>query len=191
MDSLNLLRVMAPIAAVMLVPAIALLEPGVFATAIKLAYTQPAFGMLLLANSGLAYIVNYTNFRLTKVTSPLTLQVRDNSPQSSSDNLCAHVSASGKAHMYMHPKHILKGRQYSCMTVFKWDLQVLGCAKGVLATFVSLVLFGNQISRLGALGYAITVSGVLGYGLSKHRTLIAWSLLSASSTPWQPALTSN
>lgn len=54
-------------------------------------------------------------------------------------------------------------------------MQVLGCAKGVLATFVSLFLFGNQISGLGAVGYCITVSGVLGYGLSKHRTSSAQS----------------
>ena len=76
MDSMNLLRLMAPIAALMLVPAIALLEPGVLGVAFKLLYTKPAFGMLLLANSSLAYIVNYTNFKLTKCTSALTLQVR-------------------------------------------------------------------------------------------------------------------
>jgi len=75
MDSMNLLRLMAPIAALMLVPAIALLEPGVLGVASRLLYTKPAFGMLLLANSSLAYIVNYTNFKLTKCTSALTLQV--------------------------------------------------------------------------------------------------------------------
>ena len=56
----------------------------------------------------------------------------------------------------------------AALIVFAWDLQVLGCSKGVLATIVSITLFGNQISRLGAMGYSITISGVLGYGLSKH-----------------------
>ena len=55
------------------------------------------------------------------------------------------------------------------------DMQVLGCAKGVLATLVSVLLFGNQVSLLGAVGYVITVAGVVGYGLSKHRTVIAQS----------------
>ena len=75
MDSLNLLRRMAPIAALMLVPAIALLEPSALEATFRLLHTRSAFGSILLANSVLAYIVNYTNFKVTKVNSPLSLQV--------------------------------------------------------------------------------------------------------------------
>ena len=41
--------------------------------------------------------------------------------------------------------------------------------KGVLATVISVLLFGNQISPLGAVGYAVTIMGVFAYGWSKHR----------------------
>ena len=75
MDSLNLLRFMAPIAAVMLLPAILILEPDAPTSAVELLCTQPAFGMVLLVNSSLAYVVNYANLHITKCTSALTLQV--------------------------------------------------------------------------------------------------------------------
>ena len=76
MDSMNLLRIMAPIAVLLLLPAMLLLEPGVMGVAMRLMHMQPAFGILLLSNSSLAYIVNYSNFQITKCTSALTLQVR-------------------------------------------------------------------------------------------------------------------
>ena len=75
MDSLNLLRFMAPIAAIILLPATLLLEPNAFFTAVELLCTQPAFGIVLVANSSLAYIVNHSNLQVTKCTSALTLQV--------------------------------------------------------------------------------------------------------------------
>ena len=76
MDSMSLLRFMAPIAALMLVPVIVVLEPGALGAVLSLLHTHSAFGLLLVVNSGLAYIVNYTSFKLTKCTSPLSLQVR-------------------------------------------------------------------------------------------------------------------
>ena len=75
MDSLNLLRFMAPIAAIILLPATLLLEPDACFTAVDLLCTQPAFGIVLAANSSLAYIVNHSNLQVTKCTSALSLQV--------------------------------------------------------------------------------------------------------------------
>ena len=52
-----------------------------------------------------------------------------------------------------------------------YPLQVIGCMKGVLATFLSVLIFGNSVSSFGAIGYAVTVIGVLTYGWSKIRSL--------------------
>ena len=76
MDSMNLLGIMAPIAVVMLIPAIAVLEPNALRMAIQIAPVQPTFAVFILGNSSLAYIVNYSNFQITKSTSALTMQVR-------------------------------------------------------------------------------------------------------------------
>ncbi|KAK9907658.1 hypothetical protein WJX75_007760 [Coccomyxa subellipsoidea] len=119
LDSMNLLRLMSPVAMVLLLPAIALLEPGAPFVALQLLTTQPGFLLLIVGNSSLAYIVNFTNFQITKYTSALTLQV-------------------------------------------------LGCAKGVVATVVSVLLFRNQVTALGALGYFLTVVGVFAYSWAKR-----------------------
>ena len=72
------------------------------------------------------------------------------------------------------PCTMLQEEQHSCpYNLLTLALQVLGCLKGILAVVVSLMVFGNQMSRLGAVGYGITVMGVLGYGLSKHRSLLS------------------
>ncbi|EIE27219.1 TPT-domain-containing protein [Coccomyxa subellipsoidea C-169] len=118
LDSMNLLRLMSPVALVLLLPAIALLEPGAPSVALHLLTSQPGFLLLIVGNSSLAYIVNFTNFQITKYTSALTLQV-------------------------------------------------LGCAKGVVATVVSVLLFRNQVTALGALGYFLTVVGVFAYSWTK------------------------
>ena len=75
LDSMNLLRLMSPVALVLLLPAIALLEPGAPSVALHLLTSQPGFLLLIVGNSSLAYIVNFTNFQITKYTSALTLQV--------------------------------------------------------------------------------------------------------------------
>ena len=75
LDSMDLLRIMAFIAVLLLLPAIVLFEPGASATALRLLHMQPAFGLLLMANSSMAYIVNYLNFQITKCSSALSLQV--------------------------------------------------------------------------------------------------------------------
>ena len=77
LDSMNLLRLMSPVAMFLLLPAIALLEPTAPSVALQLLATQPGFLLLIVGNSSLAYIVNFTNFQITKYTSALTLQVRD------------------------------------------------------------------------------------------------------------------
>lgn len=50
-------------------------------------------------------------------------------------------------------------------------LQVLGNAKGVIAAGVSVLLFKNQLTSLGVLGYGITVCGVFAYSevCSRHK----------------------
>ena len=75
LDSMNLLRLMSPIAVAMLLPAVALLEPTGPTVAWRLLLTQPRLAALLISNASLAYIVNYANFQITHYTSALTLQV--------------------------------------------------------------------------------------------------------------------
>ncbi len=75
LDSMNLLRLMAPIAATLTLPAVALLEPTAPHVAWRLLLTQPGFAALLVGNASLAYVVNFTNFQVTHYTSALTLQV--------------------------------------------------------------------------------------------------------------------
>ena len=120
--SMALLRLMAPVAAAMLLPATLLLEPGGLAATAAACRRSTGFACFLLANAALSYVVNLTNFVVTKRTSPLTLHV-------------------------------------------------LGNAKGVFATVVSVAVFKNPVSGVGALGYLFAVAGTLLYGLlkSKHR----------------------
>ena len=47
-------------------------------------------------------------------------------------------------------------------------LQVLGNGKGVAATWVSVMVFGNHVPFASVIGYLITVSGVMLYMLSKR-----------------------
>ena len=75
LDSMNLLRLMSPIAVAMLLPAVALLEPTGPMVAWRLLLAQPRLAALLLSNASLAYIVNFANFQITLYTSALTLQV--------------------------------------------------------------------------------------------------------------------
>eukprot|EP00884_Botryococcus_braunii_P000252 jgi/Botrbrau1/10227/Bobra.0362s0017.1 len=49
------------------------------------------------------------------------------------------------------------------------SLQVLGNAKGVIAVFISILVFQNPITLIGSGGYLITVTGVFCYGLAKKR----------------------
>ena len=78
LNSMDLLRYMAPVAVVLLVPATLVLEPEAIGAAARLAREDPSFVWMLLGNSSLAYLVNLTNFLVTKHTSPLTLQVLGN-----------------------------------------------------------------------------------------------------------------
>ncbi|KAM3406633.1 hypothetical protein ACQJBY_000606 [Aegilops geniculata] len=78
LNSMDLLRYMAPVAVVLLVPATLMMEPDALGAAAALAREDPSFVWLLLGNSSLAYLVNLTNFLVTKHTSPLTLQVLGN-----------------------------------------------------------------------------------------------------------------
>ncbi|KAL8140238.1 hypothetical protein V2J09_006259 [Rumex salicifolius] len=78
LNSMNLLMYMAPIAVACLIPAALIMERDVVGIAIALARDDTKILWYLLFNSALAYIVNLTNFLVTKHTSALTLQVLGN-----------------------------------------------------------------------------------------------------------------
>ncbi|KMZ57534.1 Nucleotide-sugar transporter family protein [Zostera marina] len=78
MNSMNLLLYMAPMAAVMLLPVSIYIEGNVAAITTKKAMEDPTVVLLLLGNATVAYLVNLTNFLVTKHTSALTLQVLGN-----------------------------------------------------------------------------------------------------------------
>lgn len=73
---MNLLRCMAPIAGLLLLPATVVLEPHVIKLAASLSAEYPSFLLFLAFNCFLAYFVNLTNFLVTKYTSALSLQAR-------------------------------------------------------------------------------------------------------------------
>ncbi|TVU18114.1 hypothetical protein EJB05_34187, partial [Eragrostis curvula] len=78
MNSMDLLRYMAPVAVALLVPATLIMERDALGVVVSLAREDPSFIWILICNSSLAYFVNLTNFLVTKHTSPLTLQVLGN-----------------------------------------------------------------------------------------------------------------
>jgi len=78
LDSMNLLLYMSPVAVLALLPATFFLEPKALDKATELAQDNPGFVVLLLINSLIAFLVNLSNFLVTKTTSPLTLQVLGN-----------------------------------------------------------------------------------------------------------------
>ena len=68
-------------------------------------------------------------------------------------------------------------------------MQVLGNAKGVVATIVSILLFRNPVSATGMVGYTITVFGVIAYSeAKKHATKQQHkrAMLNAENNPGQP-----
>lgn len=78
LHSMNLLMYMAPIAALLLLPFTLCVEGNVAAVTIAKARENPYIIFLLLGNMTMAYLVNLTNFLVTKHTSALTLQVLGN-----------------------------------------------------------------------------------------------------------------
>lgn len=78
LHSMNLLLYMAPLAAMILLPVTLYIEGNVFAITIEKAKTDPFIVFLLIGNATVAYLVNLTNFLVTKHTSALTLQVLGN-----------------------------------------------------------------------------------------------------------------
>ncbi|KAH7373702.1 hypothetical protein KP509_17G069700 [Ceratopteris richardii] len=78
LHSMNLLLYMAPLSGLLLLPFTLMWEGNVLAiTAVK-ARDDPSILLLLFANVTVAYLVNLTNFLVTKHTSALTLQVLGN-----------------------------------------------------------------------------------------------------------------
>lgn len=78
LHSMNLLLYMAPIAALILLPFTLFWEGNVLAVTVEKAKESPFILVLLLGNMTMAYLVNLTNFLVTKHTSALTLQVLGN-----------------------------------------------------------------------------------------------------------------
>uniref|UniRef100_A0A0D9WC72 Sugar phosphate transporter domain-containing protein n=1 Tax=Leersia perrieri TaxID=77586 RepID=A0A0D9WC72_9ORYZ len=78
LNSMDLLRYMAPVAVILLIPATLIMERDALSMVTALAREDPSFIWILICNSSLAYFVNLTNFLVTKHTSPLTLQVLGN-----------------------------------------------------------------------------------------------------------------
>ncbi|GAV91760.1 EamA domain-containing protein/TPT domain-containing protein [Cephalotus follicularis] len=78
LHSLNLLLYMAPMAALILLPFTLYIEGNVAAITIENAKGDWFIVFLLIGNATVAYLVNLTNFLVTKHTSALTLQVLGN-----------------------------------------------------------------------------------------------------------------
>ncbi|KAI4303477.1 hypothetical protein MLD38_039100 [Melastoma candidum] len=78
LHSMNLLLYMAPMAAVILLPITLYVEGNVVAVAVEKAREDWIIVLLLMGNATVAYLVNLTNFLVTKHTSALTLQVLGN-----------------------------------------------------------------------------------------------------------------
>eukprot|EP00252_Welwitschia_mirabilis_P011455 TRINITY_DN2570_c0_g2_i3.p1 TRINITY_DN2570_c0_g2~~TRINITY_DN2570_c0_g2_i3.p1 ORF type:complete len:312 (+),score=19.94 TRINITY_DN2570_c0_g2_i3:505-1440(+) len=78
LNSMNLLLYMSPIAVLVLLPAAIIMEPNVLAICVALARQDKFMIFMLVVNSSMAYLVNLTNFLVTKHTSALTLQVLGN-----------------------------------------------------------------------------------------------------------------
>lgn len=78
LHSMNLLLYMAPMAAMILLPFSLYIEGNVAAITVEKARGNSFIVFLLLGNATVAYLVNLTNFLVTKHTSALTLQVLGN-----------------------------------------------------------------------------------------------------------------
>ena len=78
LHSMNLLLYMAPMAALILLPFTLYIEGNVAAVTAEKARGDPYIAFLLIGNATVAYLVNLTNFLVTKHTSALTLQVLGN-----------------------------------------------------------------------------------------------------------------
>ncbi|KAH7438029.1 hypothetical protein KP509_05G101800 [Ceratopteris richardii] len=78
LHSMNLLLYMAPLSALLLLPFTIMWEGNVFAITAENAKDDSSILLLLFANVTVAYLVNLTNFLVTKHTSALTLQVLGN-----------------------------------------------------------------------------------------------------------------
>lgn len=78
LPSLSLLAHMAPISALILMPLSIMQEPESVDAVSQLSKQSSTFNWLLMANCGLAFFVNLTNFLVTKYCGALTLQVLGN-----------------------------------------------------------------------------------------------------------------
>ncbi|KAJ4725664.1 Nucleotide-sugar transporter family protein [Melia azedarach] len=78
LNSMNLLMYMGPVAVMFLLPIALFTEKDVVGITVSLARQDVKFLWYLIFNSSLAYLVNLTNFLVTKHTSALTLQVLGN-----------------------------------------------------------------------------------------------------------------
>ncbi|KAK2989141.1 hypothetical protein RJ640_027215 [Escallonia rubra] len=120
LHSMNLLLYMAPMAAMILLPFTLYIEGNVLGITLEKARGNWNMVFLLFGNATVAYLVNLSNFLVTKHTSALTLQV-------------------------------------------------LGNAKAAVAATVSVLIFRNQVTWMGMMGFAVTMFGVGLYSEAKKR----------------------
>ncbi|XP_011078918.1 probable sugar phosphate/phosphate translocator At3g10290 isoform X2 [Sesamum indicum] len=78
LNSMNLMLYMSPIAVVVLLPIVLVMEPNVLNVVVSLGMEHKFMWPLLFINSAMAYGANLCNFLVTKHTSALTLQVLGN-----------------------------------------------------------------------------------------------------------------
>ena len=68
------------------------------------------------------------------------------------------------------------------------NMQVLGNGKGIIASILSVFLFGNHVPVLGWVGYGITIAGVVAYSESKKVSSIASPSRRSGSGEWSSLL---
>lgn len=207
MDPMSLLLYMSAASVAFLVPAALLLEPAAYGQAVRLCSADTGFLWWLVGNSCLAYLVNLTNFLVTKYTSALTLQVGgcvrvcvcgrgggtgqagrqasgvEGFERGGRSGGCRVLglsgSKAGRRGGCVGPPSVPRRRgggravegaggceaegsspivhsRHCCCCCSR---QVLGNAKGVVATFVSVMVFRNPVTWQGCAGYGVTVAG--------------------------------
>ncbi|GMJ00357.1 hypothetical protein HRI_003704900 [Hibiscus trionum] len=120
LHSMNLLLYMAPMAAMILLPFTLYIEGNVAIVTLEKAKSDSFIIFLLLGNATVAYLVNLTNFLVTKHTSALTLQVLGNAKAA----LAASVS----------------------VMIFRNPVTVMGMA-GFAVTIMGVVLYSEAKKR--------------------------------------------
>ena len=155
MDSVNLLRFMAPAALLMLLPLTLIFEDVERIAGFFSPESNPkhlSFSLLLLLNSLCAFFVNLLNFLVRSG------DARRRRPPA---RAAAGRSRAPPSDAATPPTQVTK--KTNALT-----LQVLGNAKGVVATVVSVLIFRNPLTVQSILGYTVTLCGIAAYSREKN-----------------------